>query len=463
MAKKEETTAEELFARAKANGYQRGAHREKDSIRDDNKHTEKTKRDQDRFLDVYDFLEKGLLVPDIATVKEDCLGKGVPAPGIETVKDFLRFYVAISKGKLDKRSTVDSVNTYAEGFFAGFSRVTGTPTDKEERSEVYNVCMRTLTKEGLIVKKMKPKHNFGKEDLTKALLTLWTKDDLIFIHERNRHWVKNNRDPEHISFGAAGKQHAKLLYNDGAFLLPMAIADKALFGFNSVDDLWRQESITVENELPLRWNKSVEDLPILRNVTMEEGVTEDPMSKWTLLRIFRSTLRNAGYFCGSSIHQIRRYLGKKVDEKYTETERSQHITQSDPRVFGQSYVANCSSVDGQATFLGEEAEHDHIAYFQGLRKFREKGLPCELPAQIKASLTRDPKILELKSKVQQLEVENADPCDVSEAKKRIRDYRNSLEAKTLQQYQQDWIRDRRDWKIITRVLKMLSKQTLFRT
>jgi hypothetical protein len=34
---------------------------------------------------------------------------------------------------------------------------------------------------------MKPKHNFGKEDLTEVLLTLWTnKADLIFIHERNR-------------------------------------------------------------------------------------------------------------------------------------------------------------------------------------------------------------------------------------------------------------------------------------
>jgi hypothetical protein len=92
-------------------------------------------------------------------------------------------------------------------------------------------------------------------------------------------------------------------------------SNKALFGFNSGDDLWRQESITGESELPLRWNKSVEDLPILRNVTMEEGVTEDPMSKWTFLRIFCSTLRSAGYLCGSSIHQIRRYLGKKVDGK----------------------------------------------------------------------------------------------------------------------------------------------------
>ena len=90
-------------------------------------------------------------------------------------------------------------------------------------------------------------------------------------------------------------------------------------------------------------------------------------------------------------------------ERYTEMERSQHITQGDPRVFGQSYVANCSSVNGQAAFLGEVAEHDHIEYFQGLRKFREKGLPCGLPAAIEASLSQDPKILELESKVEQLE------------------------------------------------------------
>jgi len=36
-----------------------------------------------------DCLEKGLPIPDVATVK-DCLWKGVPAPGIDTVKDFLR-------------------------------------------------------------------------------------------------------------------------------------------------------------------------------------------------------------------------------------------------------------------------------------------------------------------------------------------------------------------------------------
>jgi hypothetical protein len=45
-----EATAEELLARAKANGYERGAHREKDSIRDANRHVKKTKKNQDCFL-----------------------------------------------------------------------------------------------------------------------------------------------------------------------------------------------------------------------------------------------------------------------------------------------------------------------------------------------------------------------------------------------------------------------------
>jgi hypothetical protein len=43
MARKK-ATADELDARAEANGYQRGAHREEDSRRDGNKHEDKTNK-----------------------------------------------------------------------------------------------------------------------------------------------------------------------------------------------------------------------------------------------------------------------------------------------------------------------------------------------------------------------------------------------------------------------------------
>jgi hypothetical protein len=84
-------------------------------------------------------LQKGLPVPDEAATREQVLGRNVEAPDLATVKDFFRFHAATSKGKIVERPTSDSLNTFAEWFFAGFERVTGTPTDADDRSEVYNV------------------------------------------------------------------------------------------------------------------------------------------------------------------------------------------------------------------------------------------------------------------------------------------------------------------------------------
>ena len=52
MARKK-VTGDELSARAKENGYQRGAHRDGDGLRDQNKHVDKVKKDQNAALDRY--------------------------------------------------------------------------------------------------------------------------------------------------------------------------------------------------------------------------------------------------------------------------------------------------------------------------------------------------------------------------------------------------------------------------
>ena len=62
MAKRK-VTAEELEARAESNGYKRGAHREKDSARDDGKHNDKTKTNQNVVLDRYVLYEIGVSRP----------------------------------------------------------------------------------------------------------------------------------------------------------------------------------------------------------------------------------------------------------------------------------------------------------------------------------------------------------------------------------------------------------------
>jgi hypothetical protein len=37
------------------------------------------------------------------------------------MKDFFRFYAATSQGNIVEKPTADSVNTFAEWFFAGFT------------------------------------------------------------------------------------------------------------------------------------------------------------------------------------------------------------------------------------------------------------------------------------------------------------------------------------------------------
>jgi hypothetical protein len=84
--------------------------------------------------------ERHLALPDEGIARQHCLRPGITAPDLVTVKDFVRFYIATSHSQLTDVSTVDSINTAAEWFFAGFTRITGTDTNEEERSEVYNVC-----------------------------------------------------------------------------------------------------------------------------------------------------------------------------------------------------------------------------------------------------------------------------------------------------------------------------------
>ena len=69
------------------------------------------------------------------------------------------------------------------------------------------------------------------------------------------------------SFGAAGKEHETLVYNDTAFLLAMAIADGALVGYESLEDIQKQETPPGENELILRYGRNFERLVGVRRTT----------------------------------------------------------------------------------------------------------------------------------------------------------------------------------------------------
>jgi hypothetical protein len=86
-----------------------------------------------------DALSRGLPPPDEESTGQHCLRSGVDAPDLATAKDFLRFYTATNQPQPSKIPSVDYINTMAKWFFAGFTQVTSTETDTDERSEVYDV------------------------------------------------------------------------------------------------------------------------------------------------------------------------------------------------------------------------------------------------------------------------------------------------------------------------------------
>ena len=118
-------------------------------------------------------------------------------------------------------------------------------------------------------------------------------------------------------------------------------------------------------------------------------------------------------------------------------------------MFGQSYVANCSSVDRQAAFRDEDSDHRHIEYFQGLEKFREEGLPDRLPAHLEHKKLNDPQLRELDEGLPAKQT-TVGLRTLSRSRQRRTNLLKKLKLEALRQYQQNWVRERRDWKVLTR-------------
>jgi len=135
------------------------------------------------------------------------------------------------------------------------------------------------------------------------------------------------------------------------------------------------------------------------------------MPKHAFTQILRAMLRKAGYFAGATIHAIRRFLGKKVDE---------------------------------------DSDNRHIEYLQGLERFHEQGLPDKLPVARRESLRQDPHVRELAQKVQSLKALQAQQAVVEKAQNSLSYYRRSLRQKALCAYQEEWVRTQRELKILSR-------------
>ncbi|SCO84739.1 uncharacterized protein FRV6_08866 [Fusarium oxysporum] len=393
------------------------------------------------------------------------LSPGTPLLKIEELKDFWRFFALQSSGRITLPDgsktncpTVVTLRGKAKVWKAGFLRRTGQKLSDDDTAEINRWLKNDLpyeeTEEGNHYCRniQKPKFNFQPGDLDRLIDQVWSSQDTKHIYDRNRlqfhlqlllfchsgarrgallkfgvpykdihlvlsphqgepqffyrlaqRHVKNNKDPDVRTFGNSCKQHCVLRYDSVSILLMLAVADGAL----DREDLTRM----IENggEGQVEWSERCRDLPICRSLDQQGDVhNTQPMTEATFIEMFKMFLMQAGYtsipgylFQPGSIHMIRRELGKQLDGQYTEVERSQHLTQADKAVFGQSYTADTSSCDGLSAFLREKPDHRAVEYFQGLSQFRYEGLPTQLPAALKDQVSRDPAVLKWDRKIAQ--------------------------------------------------------------
>ncbi|MCJ1444888.1 MAG: hypothetical protein MMC23_005391 [Stictis urceolatum] len=435
-----QSSSEELLKQAQANGYNQGAHREKYSIRDCFKYVEKW----------HDALRQQDHTP-LPPLPSD----GAEPPDLFTIKEFLRFHIALSRGRIDKqgRITSDSVCTFAEWFFAAFKKASGNAIDEIDRKAVYDWARTELVDEGLVSNIKKEKYLFGWKEWTRFNKTFWKVDDRVFVHPRNKvqipflislfcwtgarigtffpnatnkdkaglryrdvelvlqrasnnswkviykidqRFVKNNRSPETTKYGVASSEHRNPLYDDTQYLLAMAMADKAIYGIDAPEDLWQQQIPPGENELVLLWRDEKLGLPIVRSATKAEGVSEQPLSKATFTKIIKDVCRLSGYYVDLTVHAIRRSLGQMVD-----------------------------------------------GYFQSFDKFFERGLPVLLPAERDAAVRACPELAEMKSQIQHLKIVERSSKAIKKLEDQLRADLTKQMKNELETFQHQWVQERR--------------------
>ncbi|CEJ93675.1 hypothetical protein VHEMI09250 [[Torrubiella] hemipterigena] len=468
-----------IIARAKANGYVQNDHAEADKETGVKTASEGNLQQQQYILKTYVIWQwsksgKQWIVEEC---ERSVLAKGSELPELHELKDFWRFFINQSKGLLGEGPTPVSLRTSAKRLKAGLKRLTGAELSDDATAEI-NHWLRWVIPyepESRVAPIERPKYLFKREDLDRNLRSLYSRADLNIPHERIRYnvhfilldfctsggrkghffkggrryehyklvlrrtaegptfsyavdqrGVKGNRDAEHKGYGYTRQEHSILRYNAPWLLIQFAIADRAL----DADHLLRV--LNGNGDGTINWIPNSETLPVCPGVDRQGNLTKKPMTSDVFDANFKMLFAAEYKSARASIHQIRREVGKMIDKYYTETQRSQHLVQSDPTVFGQSYVARISSCDGFVAFLGEKPNHDAADYFQGMGQFWQPGMPVKLPASLRQEVRLSSELVDIAEKMK--------CCTGDELALLKRDQRNTtvrLERAALLSYRED--------------------------
>src|SRR5437016_3832638 len=86
-----------------------------------------------------DALQRDPPAPDEACARHYYLHEGVEAPDLATIKDFFVFISLRATAGSWRNLRSIRLTLMLNGFFAGFTRITGTEINERDRSEVYKV------------------------------------------------------------------------------------------------------------------------------------------------------------------------------------------------------------------------------------------------------------------------------------------------------------------------------------
>ena len=161
FARRDEIAKERRRLQRERNGYVPGAHRQEDSIREKDKRLPKTNRLHQKDMNLWLEWVKPRLTWQSLPIYELCwpslsftenpengfeyykTSLGSPAPSHEMIKEFIRWYVSSTEGRLneDGLPTVRTVCAHAERFFGGFEQFTKTQIVPGDRNEIKMVCL----------------------------------------------------------------------------------------------------------------------------------------------------------------------------------------------------------------------------------------------------------------------------------------------------------------------------------
>ncbi|KAB8208175.1 hypothetical protein BDV34DRAFT_233690 [Aspergillus parasiticus] len=344
--------------------YNPDAHREKDTERATGRASKKIKKFLMEVKNMYEGFR---------------LEEGYPAPMLEELKQYMRWFIESTKGRLnpDGRSIIKSTLNHAENLILGFFLETGNRIPERDAAELYNWIKKDLVQDRTI--KAIERQKF---DLKFCDFESEQKFERGLRYEVNHLFalIPSPKFSHHSEYLTFIWDCDEPIYTGGSYLLALVIHGNALDRFSSAKDVFEQRIPEGQNELVLPWTKEAKGRCVVRHATAAKGV-----------KALGKILIAACYYVQPTVHAMRR----KLSAAYFPAHVAQILAQKSKSVYGNDYLASCSAVDVvNNTLRGRTVDKTHVEYFQGFSQFHEPGLPRRLPIDEELDLDLDPELTE---------------------------------------------------------------------